>query len=76
MVPHVISHKIFKRKQNTPCESQCTMIKLNYEILLTSKSLNNYVDYCLTTLSYIIPKLIMDFILGIIYPEPFSIYHD
>jgi hypothetical protein len=45
MIPHVISHKII-------CENQCTMTKLNYEILLTNKSLNNYIDYCLTTSNY------------------------
>jgi hypothetical protein len=28
------------------------MTKLNYEILLTNKSLNNYIDYYLTTSSY------------------------
>ncbi len=34
------------------------MTKLNYEILLTSNSLNNYINYCLTTSSYkIIPLL-------------------
>jgi hypothetical protein len=33
MAPHVISHKLIY-------ESQSTMTKLNYEILLTSKSLN------------------------------------
>jgi hypothetical protein len=66
LVLHVISHKIIKRKLNTwlpcdftwlshklICENQCTMTKLNYEILLISKSLNNYIDYCLTTSSYI-----------------------
>jgi hypothetical protein len=50
MVPHVISHKLI-------CESQCTMTKLNYEILLTSKLLNNYIDYCLTTSSYMFNKV-------------------
>ncbi len=42
--------------------------------------LNNYLSNCIITInytsSYIIPKLIMDSVLGITYPKPFSICHD
>jgi hypothetical protein len=41
MATHVILHKISSwLSHKLICESQCTMTKLNYEILLKNKSLN------------------------------------